>query len=34
LLSVYPKNEKEDITEAERKILKAMVEKFKSNWRA
>jgi len=34
LLSVYPKNEKEDITETERKILKTMVEKFNSNWRA
>jgi len=34
LLSAYPKNEKEDITNDERKILKAMVEQINDNWRA
>lgn len=33
LLSVYSKNEKEDINEDERKILKTMVEIFNDNWR-
>ena len=33
LLSAYPKNEKEDITEHERKTLKLMVEKFNKNRR-
>ena len=34
LLSVYPKNEKENITDAERKILKTMVEQINNIWRA
>ena len=34
LLSAYPKNEKEDITEDERKILKSMVEQINNNRRA
>ena len=34
LLSVYPKNEKENITDAERKILKIMVDQLNKNWRA
>ena len=34
LLMAYPKNAKEDITEDERKILKAMADKINDNWRA
>jgi len=34
LLSAYPKNEKEDINEDERKALKTMVEQIINNWRA
>ena len=33
LLYAYPKNEKENIDEDERKILKAMVEQISENWR-
>jgi hypothetical protein len=32
LLYVYPKSEKEDIDENERKILKSMVEQLKEKW--
>ena len=34
LLYVYPKGKKEDISEAERKILKTMVEQFNENRRS
>jgi len=33
LLYAYPKSEKDDIDEDERKILKTMVEKINENWR-
>ena len=33
LLYVYPKSEKEDIDENERRILKLMVNKVNENWR-
>jgi hypothetical protein len=32
LLYAYPKNEKENITAEERKILKTMAEQINSNW--
>ena len=33
LLYAYPKNEKDNIDENEKKILKAMVEQISENWR-
>jgi hypothetical protein len=33
LLYAYPKNKKENISEGEKKILKAMVEQIDENWR-
>jgi len=33
LFASYPKNEKEDITEDERKFLKAAMSKIDANWR-
>ena len=33
LLYAYPKNEKDNIDENEKKILKMMVEQIKANWR-